>query len=214
MKSEQVPGQDEALVSAYGELKRGLLASIRYRVRDPQLSEDLLQDVFVKALRLAREGRTPGNLAAWLHQVVRTTVIDHYRSKPPDQVPLEDEPAAVEPDEDLEAFQALASCMQPLVDTLPSPYRETLLAADFEGRTHAAIAAVSGKVTVSAIKTRVSRARRMLRERLLACCDLDRGDAGQLVGFRTHSRQACACDSGPQEAPADRSYGCPGHSRR
>lgn len=195
MTKRQAGAEEQPLAAAYRELRRGLLATIRRQVRDPQLAEDLLQDVFVKAVRAVSEGRTPGRLAAWLHQVVRTTVADHYRARRLDEVPLEEEPAAAEP-EDLAAVQALASCLQPLAETLPPLYREALRAADFQGRRLASLAAEDGSVTVSAIKSRVSRARALLRERLLACCAVAQGAGGQVEAFRPRARDGCACGAG------------------
>ncbi len=192
MTVESAAEQEAALTAAYKQLRRGLLAAIRYRVRDPQLAEDLLQDVFVKAVRSMREGHAPGNLAAWLHQVVRTTVIDHYRTRQLEQEPLLEEPPDIEL-EDLSSFQSLALCMQPLVHTLPPRYRDALLAADFRNEPLAAIAEANGNLTVSAIKSRVGRARAMLRERLSSCCDLERATDGRLEGFQTRETGGCAC---------------------
>lgn len=195
MTHQAEPTAEQALSAAYRELRRGLLSTIRRQVRDPQLAEDLLQDVFVKAVRAVRERRAPGHLPAWLHQVVRTTVIDHYRARQLDEQPLEDDPAANEP-EDLAAFQSLATCMQPLAATLPPLYRDALLAADFQGQRLATVAAASGGVTVSAIKSRVSRARALLRHRLLACCAIAHDASGRVEDFRPHARAGCACRRG------------------
>lgn len=196
------PQTEQALSLAYSQLRRGLLASIRHKVRDPQLAEDLLQDVFVKALRALRTGRAPGSLPAWLHQVVSTTVADHYRSRRLEFDSLEEEPADEVPD-DVAAFQALATCMEPLVATLPPLYRDALVGADFQGQRLAALADTAGGVSVSAIKSRVSRARAMLRERLLRCCAVVRDTGGQVESFQPHAAAKCACGSGddPRDGP-------------
>jgi RNA polymerase sigma-70 factor (ECF subfamily) len=178
--------QNGALASAFASLRRGLLASIRRQVRDQQAAEDILQDVFLKAVKAMRDGRAPGNLAAWLHAAVRTTVIDAYRAGRLDAQPLEDEPAAPEA-ESLERFQALATCLEPMAATLPPLYRDALMAADFKG---VPLAALADEVTVSAIKSRVSRARTMLRERLLQCCEVDRTGAS-VEDFRPRSTSNC-----------------------
>lgn len=191
----QVHTAEQALSAAYSELRRGLLASIRRKVRDPQLAEDLLQDVFVKAVRAVRAGHAPGNLPAWLHQVVRTTVVDHYRSRRLDEQPLDEEPANPEP-EDLAAFQALANCLRPLAATLPPLYRDALLAADFQGQRLATLAAAAGGVTVSAIKSRVSRARSLLRARLLACCSVAHDGRGRVDDFQPQAGNGCRCRKG------------------
>ena len=180
---------DQALSTAYSQLRRGLLSTIRRQVRDPQLAEDLLHDVFVKATRALRDGRAPGNLQGWLHQVVRTTVADHYRASRLDVHSLEHDPAAEEPTDEA-AFQALATCLEPLADQLPPLYRDALVAADFQGQRLASIATREG-VSLSAIKSRVSRARGLLKQRLLSCC-VHAGDAAlRLEGQRLATDCAC-----------------------
>lgn len=175
---------NDNLGQAFASLRRGLLATVRRQVRDPQLAEDLVQEVFVKAVKAVRKGRAPGNLAAWLHAAARTTVIDSYRARKLDTEPLHEEPAAPEPADD-QRFQVLAACMEPLVRALPMLYRDALLAADIHGQPLAALA--EGR-SVSAIKSRVSRGRAMLREKLLACCEVE-WTGGQVVDFTP--RQTC-----------------------
>ena len=183
------PLSDQALSAAYSQLRRGLLSTIRRQVRDPQLAEDLLQDVFVKATRALRVGRAPGNLPGWLHQVVRTTVADHYRGLRLDVQSLEHEPAAEEATDEA-AFQALATCLQPLAAQLPPLYRDALMAADFQGQRLASVATQHG-VTLSAIKSRVSRARSLLKQRLLSCCAQACEAAGRFEGPRLATDCAC-----------------------
>ncbi len=204
MTPEGAPSHEQTLSTVYGQLRRSLLAGIRRRVHDPQLAEDLLQDVFVKALRSLREGKAPGNLPAWLHQVVNTTVADHYRGSKLMLEPLDEEPAGPEP-EDNAAFQALATCMRPLVATLPPLYRDALLAADFKDQRLATLALAAG-VSVSAIKSRVSRGRALLRARLLACCTLQHEPDGGLTHFAPRAEADCACAprSGGPATPACR----------
>lgn len=181
---------EQNLATAYASLRRGLLASIRYKVRDPQVAEDLLQDVFVKAAKAVNEGRAPGNLVAWLHQVVRTTVIDHYRARKPEAESLDEETTHATEAEDLERFQTLATCMQPLVASLPPLYRDALTAADFQGKS---LANLADGVSTSAAKSRVSRGRTLLRERLLQCCAVERNRRGTVEDFQRQPGTQCNC---------------------
>ena len=57
----------QAWSEAYRQLRSALLATIWRPVSDPQVAEDLLHDVFAKAVRAMREGRAARNLAGWLH---------------------------------------------------------------------------------------------------------------------------------------------------
>jgi RNA polymerase sigma-70 factor, ECF subfamily len=164
--------QTEAdLGAVFTRLERILRNDLRKRIDDPALAEDLVQDVFVKALVSLRAERRIDNLAGWIRAAARTTLIDHYRAARRKIDELDENMAAPEP-EDLRLHQEISKCLRPWVEQLPAIYRDTLVAADYNGETMRALAQAQG-VSLSAIKSRASRARRMLREKLLACCDIE-----------------------------------------
>jgi RNA polymerase sigma-70 factor (ECF subfamily) len=64
----------------YDRYHQGIYRYLYYRTGDPKIAEDLTADVFlrmVQSLGSIRPERTP--LSAWLFQVARNLVIDHYR---------------------------------------------------------------------------------------------------------------------------------------
>lgn len=71
------------LDQAYGQLRTALQAYLQRQVGDVGTAEDLVQDVFVKALRAVKEDRAPRDLTAWLYQAARTTLIDYWRTRKP-----------------------------------------------------------------------------------------------------------------------------------
>lgn len=196
--------QAQALSAAFTQLRRGMLAMIRQKVRDPHLAEDLLQEVFVKAARSLQAGQAWVHLPAWLHQVMRNTVADHFRRGGPAFEALDEEPAAPEP-EDEAAFQTLANCLAPLAATLPPLYRDAVMGADFQGQAHADLARAAGGVSVSAIKSRVSRGRALLRDKLQACCAVAVDGHGKVESFAPRENSACACgEQGPEATVSPR----------
>jgi len=169
----QRPGND-TVDSAYQRLRHSLRGYLRKRTGDAEITEDLLQDVFLKALVFERTGRKPGNLASWLHAVARTTLADYYRTSGVHMDEIDENMPTQEP-EDLRLHEELSICIKSLVEQLDTIYRDTLIATDFEGETMQSLAAKQN-VSVSAIKSRASRARRMLKEKLLACCRVEMMD--------------------------------------
>lgn len=187
------PGEE--LGTTFARLKGTLRSHLRHQVQDPALAEDLLQEVFVKALEALRAKRALTHPTAWLYAVARTTVADHFRAQRTPHVELNDDIPEAEPD-DAVLHQQLAACLRPFAQQLPAIYRDTLLAADFDGASLASLAVAQG-LSVSALKSRAARARKMLREKVLACCEVE--FAGGLVSdYRRRAPCACA-------APARRS---------
>lgn len=182
---------------AYKGLRQALLGFLRNKVGDNNVAEDLLHEVFLKALGAIERGDNPSNLTGWLYSIAKNRVIDYYRTKRPTD-PLPDELASPQPEDNL-VEQDLARCLKPLTESLPPLYRNTLLATDFEGHTMQVIANQEG-VSLSAVKSRASRGRQMLKQRLLACCQVDVAGSGQVLDFAAHAQAPAS--------PAEPGCGC------
>ncbi len=161
----------ENLDVAFARLQHGLRSYLRKRLRDPTQADDLLHDVFVKALATQRAGRRVENLTGWLYAAARTTLIDHYRATGTPMEPLDDNMPNTETD-DLQLHQELSLCLKAFVERLAPIYRDTLIANEFQGEALRSMAE-KHKVSVSAIKSRAARARAMLRDALLTCCHVE-----------------------------------------
>ena len=181
--SGQPPGNDLELASA--RLQQGLRSYLRRRVPDAALAEDLLQDVLVKALASGRAGHRIGNLAGWLYATARTTLVDHYRARGAPMQALDENLPAQEA-EDLRLHAELSRCLKPFMEQLPPIYRETLLATDIHGESMRSLAERQ-RVSISAIKSRASRARAMLKAKVLACCQVEMTD-GLVSDYRRIAR--------------------------
>lgn len=177
VKSQPIPPD---IAQAYHGLRRALLSFLRQQVTDPVVAEDLLHEVFLKALKAMQRGDTPTNLTGWLYMIARNSVIDYYRAKRPSD-PLPDDLVATESEDNL-TEQDLARCLKPLMQSLPPLYRNTLLATDFEGQAMQVLADQEN-VSLSAIKSRASRGRKMLKQSLLACCKVEVSSSGQVLDF-------------------------------
>lgn len=166
----QHPNDD--LADAFLRLQQSLRSYFRKRVSDATLAEDLLQDVFVKALTSKQTGRQIANVSGWLFTVARTTLIDHYRAVGHPTEVLDDYVAEPEEAEELQLHAQVARCVEMFIAELPPRYRETLVATDLEGERMRSLAEKQA-VSVSAIKSRAARGRAMLKEKLLECCRVE-----------------------------------------
>lgn len=181
------------LTSTYTELRNHLLAYLRKRTGDAQAAEDLFQDVMLKALMQSNSGKMPENLTGWLFTVARNAAIDYQRGlKSTEELPLNI--VESEPDEDLLALEELANCLRPMADRLPPRYRDTVIASEFEGSALKDIAAASG-LTLSAVKSRASRGRRMLQDELVKCCGVVLSGRGKVLDYDQKATQSCTVQS-------------------
>ena len=192
VRSIETPPIPLDIAMAYQGLRHALLGFLRKKVSDNDVAEDLLHEVFLKALSAIERGDSPSNLTGWLYSIAKNSVIDYYRAKRPTD-PLPDE-LATPPSDDNLVEQDLARCLKPLTESLPPLYRNTLLATDFEGHTMQVIAERES-VSLSAIKSRASRGRQMLKQSLLTCCQVDVSRSGQVLDFQ-QSDNSLSCTGG------------------
>lgn len=168
------------------------------------MAEDLFHDVVLKALIATRnKARAPENLTAWLYAVARNAAADyHRRQRPTEELPADVPDTREEADA---ALAALSNCLRPMVEALPDPYRGTLIAAEFEEKPLRALAEAEG-VSLSAIKSRASRGRRMLQEKLVACCRVAVSGAGTVLDYDARAARACDTECRPtaDRGPKDR----------
>lgn len=64
------------------------------------------------------------------------------------------------------------NCIAPLVQSLPDIYREALDFADLQGGKQTDFAG-QNNISIAATKSRVQRGRKMLKQALLGCCEVE-----------------------------------------
>jgi RNA polymerase sigma-70 factor (ECF subfamily) len=122
---------------------------------DTGAAEDVLQEVFMQLWRNPGAfDASRGNLAPWLAVIARNRAIDSLRRRQP-ETDIEDVIVSVEPDlaGDAERSRAMEKVRSTL-GAMPSPQRDALEMAYFEGLTHTEIAAKTGE-PLGTVKTRI-----------------------------------------------------------
>jgi RNA polymerase sigma-70 factor (ECF subfamily) len=79
-----------------------------------------------------------------------------------------------------------------MVELLREPYREAMKLAHCDGLSQQEIADRLD-ISLSGAKSRVQRARQMLREMILDCCHIERDGRGGVMGFEATARSSRYC---------------------
>lgn len=157
-----------------GEL-RGYLT---HQLGDSHLAADLLQDLFVRALRQGKNFCHLDNARAWLFQVARNALIDHSRlSKETVEVP-EDIPCE---ESEHEPIEGLGECVGRVLSELSPEDRDIIERCDLEGMKQKDYAVRHG-ITLPAAKSRLLRAREKMRAHMSAACQVKFDEAGRVDG--------------------------------
>ena len=181
--------RDQDWTETLARLRRFVLA----RVGDPELAEDITQDVIVRSIASGALDRVD-NVSAWLYRSARNAVIDHHRTRRTfDRDLVLDGWPEPETDDDLpnDATRELARCLQPMMGALHPTARDALTRVDVEGQTHRQAADQLG-ISVSGMKSRVQRARRELKEQLTSCCQVRTDRTGAIADYVPQA-STCGC---------------------
>lgn len=166
----------------YGELVR----FVHSRVKDKATAEDIVQDVFIKVHTKGGQLREAEKISSWIYQITRNAVADHFRNASRSIAPID-----VDWESSYHEFNdCVAHCMRVLMSALPEKYRMPLELAEIEGLSQFE---VSEKLNISysGARSRIQRARRMLKEKLDELYYIKADRYGNVIACE--DRSPCCC---------------------
>jgi RNA polymerase sigma-70 factor (ECF subfamily) len=177
--AESMPRKSPALEPPFGERlmdqANALYNFARYLSRDSVAAEELVQDAFARALD-AQTRFVPGsNLKAWLFRILRNAFLDSKRRDRRSPVKLRESDEDQDQDDTSDAWlrgdieidrlrSLVARDIEAAMSRLSDDARSVIL-LDLEGFTETEIASVMD-TAVGTVKSRLARARAVLREEL------------------------------------------------
>jgi len=169
------------------DFHRELLRFITQKVKNADQAQDILQDVFIKIHLKIHTLTDHDKLAAWVYQIARNSILDHFRRLKPAAETIEDLPIPEVPEDMTETF---AKCVQPFVNQLPETSRTALLQTDLGQLSQKAFAEKAG-ISHSGAKSRVQRGRQQLMALFAACCASSADKYGNIIDFAP--KTDCSC---------------------
>lgn len=158
-------GDTEAFGQLYRRYARMVHGILLGRVRYLEV-EDLVQEVFLRALPRVRELRDTSRFGSWLAAITRNLATDYYRRS---QTRAERPDDASDPDEQAAKLNASshreATEILDCIRSLPEAYRETLILRLVEGMTGPEIAAKTG-LSPGSVRVNLHRGMSRLRQKL------------------------------------------------
>jgi RNA polymerase sigma-70 factor, ECF subfamily len=154
-------------------------------VKSPAEAEDLTQDTFLRAHRHGDSLRDPEAVRGWLYRIATHVCLDRLRQRKPlisldgeegevrVKPPVSESPSPLEISERKET----SACVQRCLDFLPDKYRAVILLREAHSLTAREIADLLG-VTLTTVKIRLHRARRMLQQVMERGCAVSKDGCG------------------------------------
>lgn len=131
------------------------------RVRDKAVTEDIVHDVFLKVQSKIQQVKESEKIFGWIYQITRNTITDHYRKQSKSIRAEEIDWESTAPNYN----ECVSGVIAELIPTLPEKYRAPLEMTELQNLSQLEVANKLG-LTYTAAKSRVQRARAMLKEKI------------------------------------------------
>ena len=168
------------LTRAWQENSAELRGFLVHRSGNPCDGDDLLQELFLRAIQQGGDFCRLNNPRAWLFHVARNLLIDRLRLTKV-QIPLPEDLAA-EPEPELLPVDNLSQCIPRVLSELAPADREAILLCDLQGMPQMEYARRLG-ISLSAAKSRVQRARLRMQAQMVNACQVSFDESGEVCCF-------------------------------
>jgi RNA polymerase sigma-70 factor (ECF subfamily) len=108
-------------------------------------------------------------------------------------IPHDENLAVADADQLNDASEKLAGSLRRMAQELPDRYKQAIMLTDFEGMKQTEVAKKLG-ISLSGVKSRVQRARKMLKELLLECCHVEFDRYGTVFDYHPKDCKHCCGD--------------------
>ena len=190
MNLAEMSRQTEINTDLFGNKLRGFIYK---RVKDKALTDDIVQDVFLKVQSKIGQLQNDQKIAGWIYQIARNTITDHFRNK---SKLIQVEELDFENDHN-QLNDCVHYCLQEMLLTLPEKYREALELAEIKNLSQIDLANQLG-ISYSGAKSRVQRARQMLKEKMQEHYKIKTDSYGNVIVCE--NRLPCNCSQNFREA--------------
>ncbi len=158
----------QAEFNCLGDSRGASLYRLAYRMLgDRHEAEDMVQEAFRSAWKSRASYRQERGERAWLAAILRRRVIDRWRKRPQPSVLPTDTPLDMSVEGEDPLADDYTDEMQGALNRIPDELRQTLLLVVVGELTHQEVANLLD-IPLGTVLSRVSRARKRLREYLLA----------------------------------------------
>ncbi len=176
----------EADIQSWNALAPRLMGFVRKRVSERTIAQDIVQDVFLQFHQHSSQLRDPDKLTGWIFRVAQNRITDFFRDRKRKEVEIP--MPAVE--EENRYAQCVADCLKEEIRNLPEKYRSAFELAELKSVPQTRIATELG-VSYSGLKSRVQRARELLRLRMKSKYQIEYDRYGNILVCESRASETC-----------------------
>ena len=167
---------------------------IRNQTHNADVTDDILQEIFIKIHQNLHLLREENRVAGWVFQIARNTVLNYFRiqkRQAENQEFYQYETDGESPFKENNLNEMVGLWLEEFKKNLAPKYQEALQLVDIEGITQVELANRLG-ISVSGAKSRVQRGRQQLKQKLIDCCPVKTDQYGNILEIE-HKNGQCGC---------------------
>lgn len=175
----------KSLENIYNIYHYQLLNYIKKRVPNLIIAEDILHDVFERVQNKLHMLKDEQKVKQWIFQIAHNMIADFFRKDKTTDFIKDDIRDYSSVNLEIPVYQRLELSVLEMIQRLPLKYRQSLFLADYKGLSYREIA-IKQKVSLTCVKSRVQRARKMMKEIYLKCCHFELDVNGKVIDYYPH----------------------------
>ena len=155
------------------DLKRFIFS----KVKDEAITNDILQDSFIKIHTKLHTLKDLTKLKSWIFSITRNSILDYFKTanKTFEYANFESE-TKIEEDVHTEK-----DCLRGILQNLPKKYRDPVFLSDIKDMKQQEVANQLNQ-SLSTTKSQIQRARKLIAQGFIDCCGYVLNDDGKLTG--------------------------------
>ena len=160
------------------------------KVHDKSVADDILQELFIKIHANIDKVEDKTKLQSWIYQICRNLIVDYFRKENKNVQNEIPDFNIIEEEHSEEVMSEALEDMVKMMKDLPPEYCEALCFTELGNLSQKEYAEKIG-ISYSGAKSRVQRARKMLKDTLMNCCHYKFDKYGTVIAI--NPANCCCC---------------------
>jgi RNA polymerase sigma-70 factor (ECF subfamily) len=166
------------------DLNEELYKFILGKIKDEQTAKDIHQEVFLKIQTKIHQLKHTSKLTSWVYQITRNSIVDYFRKVKNNNISINDLDIP-EIDTNNFDYSNLTNCINQKIENLSSQHKEAIILTSFKNYSQKELAEHL-KISYSGTKSRVQKAKEILKENILDCPNIESDSTGKLIDFENN----------------------------
>lgn len=191
------------ITNIWNQFNKELLRFINSKVKNEDIANDILQEVFIKIHQNISKVKDKDKLVSWVYNITRNSINDYFRSNKKSQLNnialdeieefISDNSFEEKDKLDEDTKLQISKCLIPFINQLNEESQFALKSTVISGVSQKDLANNLG-ISYSTLKSRVQRAKSNLFNMFVSCCNVHLDSRGNLMDFESKENCKCGCN--------------------